>query len=124
MTMFSNVLETMHQGEKYIQDTGGLPEIARAAQDLRDAIDKTRSEIVDADIASRFINPPGDLFKATMAVNNLSPRSQQLVAEEGEAGLKRSHLESGLESIEHDLFSIIGRLVELRCDLIVSQEEM
>lgn len=124
MTDFGEVLESQRQAEAFIAETGGLPEITRAAQDLRDALDQTRGEIAEATFASRFPNPPGDYFNATRARTNFSPRTSQLVAIEGEAGAKRSELEHGLEAIELDLFSLINRLVELRCNLIVSQTEM
>lgn len=102
MTDFGEVLESRRQAEAFIADTGGLPEITRAAQDLRDALAQTRTEIAEATFASRFPNPPGNFFETMKNSAGFAPRTKFLVAEEGEAGHKRAALESGLDSIEAD----------------------
>jgi hypothetical protein len=124
MADFNLAASAQAQSEAFIAESGGLPEIWRAATDLRAAFDTTWGEIANANFASRFVNPPSDTFGVMIGSTALLPLASQLVEEEGEAGMKRASLEAGLTRIQNELFSLLNRFVELRCDLIVSQDEM
>lgn len=121
----TDVLVPAQQADEFIANTGGLPEIARAASDLRAALEQTRNEIAAAKFADRFPLEASDWFSVVTGSGDqpLTYRAQEAVAKEGEAGYKRVALEVGVEQIEHQLFGLIGRLVEIRCDLIVSQQD-
>lgn len=119
----SEIFASQRAAEEFIAETGGLPEITRASADFLAAIDQTDEEIAAAVFAERFRRTTGNHFMAMASGAKLSPRTQQLVEEEGEAGIKRSELEHELRSIAVNFSSLAGRLVRLRCDLIVSQME-
>lgn len=125
-TSFGHVLGDREAAEAFIAETGGLPEIMSATEGLLAAIEQTRQEIGTATFApSRF---PTELTAEKRNIvevygGSLTVLATQRIEDEGLAGLKRMSLEIGLDSIEGAVFGAIHRLLELRADLIVSQQE-
>lgn len=122
---YRDVLVPAMESDKFIAKTGGLPEISRASSDLAGALEQTRQEIKTAEFAQRYPRYPSDYFLTMLkgGRESLTPRAQQAIDNEGEAGYKRESLIIGVEKIEAELCGLIQRLVELRCDLHVSQQE-
>lgn len=125
MKDFYNVIGIIQKSQDFVNETGGLPEIARASVDLQAALGQTRVEIENAVFAERFLPEVGDYFRATAKAGQgaLTPRTHAVVETEGEAGLKRETLRVEVDRIQNGLVSLLSRLVELRCDLVVSQQE-
>jgi len=124
MVDFNQSIAAHQASDAFVAETGGLPEISRASFDLRTAIEQTRTEVLEATFApSRFPTTTSDFFNSMVDGVHLSPRAKQAVAVEGEAGYKRSELEHDLLAIQAGLQSLISQLVDLRCNLKVSQTE-
>jgi len=60
MTSFATGVSAQEDAERFIMETGGLPEITRAALDLTSAFDQTLVEIEGAELASRFLDTLSD----------------------------------------------------------------
>ena len=110
--------------EAYIHEAGSLPEIDSASADLRKAIDQTRLEIDGADFAKRFPTEASDHFRTMLNLEGLAPAVLAAIEREGEAGHKRAHLLASLDRIDSGLNSLIRALVEIRADLVTSQDEL
>jgi hypothetical protein len=104
--------------ERYIAETGGMPEITTAA------LQKTEDEILGAEIASRFPREPSEWFTINAGHVALSPVLQNLIAQEGEAGHKRGVLLLSCRALRASLMGLVYNLVLLRTDMITSQQEM
>lgn len=118
-----DIVAVAQEARAFIAETGGLPEIDRASLDFRTAIEQTRLEIEAASLADRFPRKVSDYFDVMSQTGTaaLTPRAQEAVEQEGEAGFKREGLRVELAQIENSMSSLVARLVELRCDLAVSQ---
>lgn len=121
---YEGVILPSQEADRFVAETGGLPEITRASKDLSTAIDQTREEIATAHFASRFPEIPRDEFQIMLGGRSFSSMTVFAIEDEGEAGLKRAHLMAELSAVEGGLTSLISRLVNLRTDLAVSQKEM
>lgn len=118
-----HVIKPVEESEAYIAEKGGLPEIERAAEDLRAAIDRTRGEIAAATFAERFKPVMSVMARNTGVMDDLSTLHRAAAEAGGEQGLKRAQLETDLQHAEQELFKLIDRLVRIRADLVISQEE-
>lgn len=118
-----DVVAVVQEARAFIAETGGLPEIDRASLDFRNAIEQTRLEIKAATIAVRFPRKASGYFDVMSQTGTvaMTPRAQEAVEQQGEAGFKREGLRVELARIESSMGSLVSRLVELRCDLAVSQ---
>lgn len=117
------VLDPARESEEFIKQTGGLPEIWAAAENLCLALDNTDREIATAVMASRFPRIASDNMLTLIDGSSLSPGTLQAIKKEGEAGYKRESLAFAARRIRTELMSLINQLVEVRCDLIVAQTE-
>ncbi len=120
-----DILAVGQQSRDFIAEAGGLPEVSRASIDFQSAIDQTRAEVEAAEFADRFSRTCSDYFTSTTRAGDspIAPRAEAAVTSEGEAGFKREALRAELDRIQHEIGSLVARLVEVRCDLIVSQQE-
>ena len=119
------VIRPAEEAEAYIAEKGGLPEITRASEDLRTAIDRTREEIASATFADRFKPVVSNNARniGVLEGQGLSLLSLSAAETDGERGMKRVQLEVDLSHAEMELFRLIDLLVRIRADLIISQEE-
>ncbi len=117
------VLRSQHAAAEYVAEVGGLPEIDRASTDLVTAINHTRGEILEAQIARRFPRDTSDIFDSTTASLPIAAGALWAIEKEGEAGMKRYQLLCDLEVVEDQLASLIGRLVHIRADLHAASTE-
>ena len=122
-TFYERVIKPAQDAEAYVAEKGGLPEITAAAHGLTVALDQTREEILGATFASRFLREPNDMLRSALDDGNLSPTTRHAVEAEGEAGLKRSELLTRHTAICSDITHALSHLVELRAELVISQEE-
>jgi hypothetical protein len=111
------------KSRQFMDQTGGLPEIWTAAENLRLALDQTDREIAEAVMAARFPRKASDNMLTLIGHSMLSPEMQDAIEEEGEAGYKRATLQIRTRQIRQQLMGLIHELVEVRCDLVVSQTD-
>jgi hypothetical protein len=127
---FELSIEAKANADRFVNDTGGLPEIWRASADLRTALDRTRQEIAGAIFApnrfpARPISPERQYEEGSQILpNGTPPGLRSAVVREGASGAKRYSLETDLTRIEHGLSMLLHELVILRTDLVVSQDPM
>ena len=111
------------ESRQFIDETGGLPEIWTAAQNLQLALDQTDREITDAVMATRFPRKASDNMLTLIGQSALSPEMQNAIKEEGEAGYKRATLQIRARHLRQQLMGLLIELVEVRCDLSISQKD-
>ncbi len=118
--------QTIHsdaESRQFIDQTGGLPEIWAAAENLRFALDQTDREIAEAVMAARFPRKASDNMLTHISHSMLSPEMQDAIEAEGEAGYKRATLQIRTRHLRQQLMCLLSELVEVRCDLVISQIE-
>ncbi len=121
----TDVVARGNAARDFIAQTGGLPEISRASVDFLTAIAQTREEVEAATFARRFSVVTSDYFQTMTRSGeaSLTSRARESIEAEGEAGHKRESLRAELASIEYAVTLLVAKLVEVRCDLVVSQQE-
>jgi len=121
---WEQILDSARESEKFVNQTGGLPEIWQATENLRLALDQTDREIADAVIAARFPRTASDNMMTLLGGgNDLSPQILQALQKEGEAGFKRAGLAVRAQHLRGQLMLLLNQLVDLRCDLVISQTD-
>lgn len=124
-TFYERVIAPSEAARQFIADTGGLPEIITAAEGLLTAVSQTRTEIEEAHFdADRFSTEVSPELRNRLAVygKGLNFFMRAAIETEGMAGAKRFELGTALGQVETKLFGAIQDLLELRTDLIVSQQ--
>lgn len=111
------------ESRQFIDNTGGLPEIWTAAENLRLALDRTDREIAEAVMAARFPRKASDNMLTLIGHSMLSPEMQDAIEEEGEAGYKRATLQIRARYLRQQLMGLMQELVEVRCDLLIAQTD-
>lgn len=127
MSNFDIIHTNAAEAEEFIAHVGGMPEIMRASADLMSAIDQTYDEIAGAIFdPARFPATPVPPEQQTELglLRSTAPLLRAALTHEGKSGAKRFQLETDLRATEHTLFRLMHRIVEIRTDLKVSQQEM
>lgn len=123
----SSVYASREAADAHVADAGGLPEIARASQDLMTAFDLTRQQIANATFAGRFGTDPEafihGLENRGSTINQFSHAIAAAGLKGGEAEVKREQLAIRLQALEGSLLGLLVDLVGLRADLEFSQRE-
>ena len=123
------VIQPGLEADRWIAEIGGLPEITRAAADLQVALDQTAEEIRTAELAGRFPNVSvanWEQFaegRPLATVRGLSPAILSAGMKGGEAEMKRASLLLAHTALQDEMHGLIDKIVRLRADLKLAQEE-